>query len=246
MKGLILAAGRGERLRCAEIPKPLVLIEGTTLIERVIDIVLEGGLEGVCVVTGYQGDVVKTHLRKLAVRRKVEIETLHNRDWMEGSASSFLAARSRFSEPFLLIMGDHLFDPSPVQRIRERGLVGMDVVLAVDRRSSEISGEATVALTREDRIVALGKELEEYNAVDTGIFLCAPPLFNAVDREMGRGRTTMSGGVNLLAGEGRAGAVDLGDVWWVDVDDPADLADARRHYREGALHGDYPGGALPS
>ena len=240
VKGLILAAGLGERLRSEEVPKPLVTVEGVTLIERVIDSVLEGGIESVCVVTGCHGDVVEKQLRKIAGRKTAEIEMLRNADWKKGSASSFVTARTRISEPFLLTMGDHLFDPSPVRRIIDKCLGGMEVVLVVDRRPgvSPDPGEATVALTREERLVAVGKDLTAYNAVDTGIFLCTPPLFTAVAREMDNGMTTMSGGVNRLAAAGRAGAVDLGDVWWIDVDNPADLASARRHFRKEIFRGE--------
>jgi hypothetical protein len=39
-----------------------------------------------------------------------------------------------------------------------------------------------------------------YNGFDTGAFVCTPVVFEAVDRAVGRGDTSLAGGVADLAG----------------------------------------------
>ena len=55
MKGIILAAGMGTRLRPLTLntPKSLIEIKGETLIERQIRFLREKGVEEIVVVTGY-------------------------------------------------------------------------------------------------------------------------------------------------------------------------------------------------
>ena len=46
------------------------------------------------------------------------------------------------------------------------------------------------------RIVAIGKDLTEYDALDTGVFVCSPLLFHALDVSIAQGDTTA--GMTLL------------------------------------------------
>ncbi len=55
MKGLIVAAGQGVRLRAKGDLKPLIPIKGTPLIECVIDRARRGGIDEFFVVSGYRG-----------------------------------------------------------------------------------------------------------------------------------------------------------------------------------------------
>ena len=56
MKCLIIAAGKGSRLRQLGDSKPLVPVLGVPLIERAIRSAIEAGADDFYVVTGYQGE----------------------------------------------------------------------------------------------------------------------------------------------------------------------------------------------
>nr|NIQ03064.1 hypothetical protein [Nitrospinaceae bacterium]NIR56957.1 hypothetical protein [Nitrospinaceae bacterium]NIS87413.1 hypothetical protein [Nitrospinaceae bacterium]NIT84265.1 hypothetical protein [Nitrospinaceae bacterium]NIU46453.1 hypothetical protein [Nitrospinaceae bacterium] len=68
-----------------------------------------------------------------------------------------------------------------------------------------------------------------YNGFDTGIFLCTPGLFSALERA-GRdgGDASLSGGVRLLAREGRARVFPVTGHFWIDIDDPVAFEQAER------------------
>lgn len=78
--GLMLAAGRGERLGGA-IPKPLALIEGRALLDYALEAMLSAGIDPVFVVVGYRGEEVA-----LVVADGVSV--IENPGWAEGVASS--------------------------------------------------------------------------------------------------------------------------------------------------------------
>jgi choline kinase len=79
-----------------------------------------------------------------------------------------------------------------------------------------------VALGPDGRILNIGKTLERYDAVDTGIFIATPALLDAIREAVAAGGAgSLSEGVQRLADRGRAHAVPSGGRWWIDVDDEA-------------------------
>ena len=85
-----------------------------------------------------------------------------------------------------------------------------------------------------DRIVAIGKDLLDYDALDTGMFVCTAALFAALDESRASGDTTLSGGIRALARRRLMRGVDIGDAAWFDIDTLADLQQAERRLIESA------------
>ena len=133
MKCLIIAAGRGSRLRSKGESKPLTPILGVPLIERVIHSTLEAGVAEFSIVTGYQSERVTSFLDSLADRLGIFIQTVVNQEWQKENGISVLKAREHLQEPFLLLMADHIFEPSIVSTLLEYPLAENDIALAVDR-----------------------------------------------------------------------------------------------------------------
>ena len=64
----------------------------------------------------------------------------------------------------------------------------------------------------------MGRISRDYDAVDTGVFLCPNELFDYLRRVRKNGDCSLADGVRLMAGEGKVRAIDIGDAWWQDVD----------------------------
>ena len=64
MKAMILAAGRGERMRplTDERPKPLLKVNGKTLIEWHIEALKEAGIRDIIINTCWLGDLIPEYL----------------------------------------------------------------------------------------------------------------------------------------------------------------------------------------
>ncbi|PYV71951.1 MAG: hypothetical protein DMG97_14700 [Acidobacteria bacterium] len=81
--------------------------------------------------------------------------------------------------------------------------------------------DAMKVQTRGDQIVAIGKNLRDYDAIDTGLFVCPLEIFNYLERaksDNSRTDCSLADGVRLMAGDGKVRAVDIGESWWQDVD----------------------------
>ena len=81
MKCLILAAGKGSRLRNRVDCKPLLSVLGVPLIERVIRNSMQGGADDFYIVTGNQKEKVTSFLNILSKKLNVSIKTLENSEW---------------------------------------------------------------------------------------------------------------------------------------------------------------------
>jgi CDP-L-myo-inositol myo-inositolphosphotransferase len=75
-------------------------------------------------------------------------------------------------------------------------------------------------------VLEIGKMIEPYHALDTGLFVSAPALFAALDESCAAGDTTLSGGIRRLAARGLVRGVDIGDRAWCDIDTLTDLESA--------------------
>jgi 1L-myo-inositol 1-phosphate cytidylyltransferase len=144
---------------------------------------------------------------------------------------SVLRAAGKIATPFFLLMCDHLFDPDIVREMAVQKC-GSGVILAVDRRIGAnplVDLEDVTRVWEEDgQIIEIGKLLPRYNAFDTGIFLCGAGLFEALESARSAGKDSLSDGVRELARNGAARVFDIGDRFWLDVDDERACALARK------------------
>jgi choline kinase len=236
---VVIAAGMGSRMRASAgeaHPKPARPALGVPLIVRVLWTLAETGVERAVIVTGFRAPEVEA--AALAGRPPMlRLAFVRNDGWQRPNGESVLAARRAVGEaPFLLTMADHLFSPLVIEALRSARDRDVDVALAVDRRLDEISDldDATRVRTGAGgRIAEIGKRLAAYDAVDTGVFLCSPALFEALEVERdARGGCSLSDGVARVARQGRALAVDIPQrSWWQDVDNANDLALAEAKLR---------------
>jgi choline kinase len=225
---LVLAAGNGDRFhngsRQSKLLQPIL---GRPLIIRTLEAARDAGIVGVEVVLGYQAASLRATI-EAAKPRGIDVHFSYNPDWHLENGVSVLAARDRFSGRFALLMGDHLFEPHVLARLLTSQAAPGESLLAVDSRSAppDVAAEATKVQMDGLRIVAIGKGLLEFDALDTGMFVCTPALFDAIDASRAEGDTTLSGGIRQLARKGLMQGVDIGDAAWYDIDTMADLEHA--------------------
>lgn len=226
---LILAAGQGSRLRAVSESKPLTPIAGTPLIEHVARRAAEGGATGFVVVTGYAAEPIEAFLPVLAERIGLPIQSARMPDWTLPNGHSVLTGSAMIKGDYLLVMADHLLDPAILRTLIELSDPAAAVTLAVDRDLDspllDMDDATKVALAEDGAILAIGKEIAPFDAIDTGAFLATPALGEAIAAAVAAGRAgSLSEGMQQLAGEGRARTVDVTGCQWLDVDDPRALA----------------------
>src|SRR4029450_5335534 len=144
---------------------------------RTIETARAAGIRAFEIVLGYRADHVRAAIEREAPSG-VAIRFTGNPDWHLENGVSVLAARRRLQSRFALLMGDHLFEARVLRQLLRTPAGAGESFLAVDSRSAAPEGaaEATKVRLRGSRIMAIGKALTEYDALDTGLFVCAPTL----------------------------------------------------------------------
>ena len=114
MRPVIIAAGRGSRLRneTDEIPKTLVEVMGRPMLEWILDAFESAGLKrkDVVFVCGYRADVIKA--------RYPDFTYVTNHDWQNNNILlSLLMAREYLGDGFVSTYGDIVYEGAVVQKL---------------------------------------------------------------------------------------------------------------------------------
>lgn len=221
---LIVAAGKGTRLKGFGDLKPLVNLCGQPLIERAMLSAAASGVDRFVIVTGYKSAILKSFLETLSVKYPWKITIVENPEFERANGVSVLAAEPYLNEGFFLAMCDHVVDPEIYDVLHAENLPDNAVGLAVDSRldNPDVDVEDATKVNLDGKIIReIGKELTSYSAYDAGIFKAGPSLFKAIRQSVVEtGDCSISGGMRVLAANEKAVAVDIGTARWMDVDSP--------------------------
>ncbi len=117
MKAIILAAGIGNRLgnHAGNKPKSLLKIDGKSLMQRHIEILLANHINDITIVSGYKSEMIMNHLDGSAM----SINYIYNDRYTEGSIISLGCALEILDdEPeFILMDADVLYDQQMIHRL---------------------------------------------------------------------------------------------------------------------------------
>jgi 1L-myo-inositol 1-phosphate cytidylyltransferase len=228
---LILAAGNGSRITSlsGSSPKPLVPLYGVPILEHIVMSAHAAGVEKFVIVVGYRANAIREWIADRSFE-DISITLVENPNYNKANGVSALAAREYFRNPFLLLMADHIFEPATARTLMQQPLGRDEVILGVDYhidRIFDLADATKVRLSGSD-IINIGKELAHYQALDTGMFLCSPALFDRLDAVKKNGDCSLSDGMRELAREHKLKGFDIGEGRWQDVDTPEAFAYTER------------------
>ena len=178
-EAVILIAGQGSRLRGADknFLKPFVPVLGRPLLSYILEAVSCAGINTIHFVVGYEGERVIAKAKQL-IPPHITASFIVNREWQKQNGISLLAAAGHVNAPFLLTMGDHVFDNTIVDCLLNNFEPGL-LNIAIDRKLDSIVDldDAMKIQTRGNKVTGIGKNLQSYDAIDTGLFVCPNEIF---------------------------------------------------------------------
>jgi dTDP-glucose pyrophosphorylase len=247
MKAVILAAGKGTRMRelTNERPKPMLRVQGKPMLELILEGLIGAGIREVFIVTGFRAEVIEDHFGN-GSRWGVRI-ACGRQAVQDGTGKAPEVARDFVgTDDFLLTYGDILVRPETypqmVRRFREGDFAGLLTVTA----GQDVTKGAVNFFDREFCLTRLVEkptpaQVEElrregwlkpgdavwYNA---GIYIFRPVVFEFTARlqRSPRGEYELTDAINAMTAAGlRIAGMPIAGRW-VDVRDPDVLAALER------------------
>lgn len=226
----IIAAGEGSRLaqEGVEKPKPLVSLNGTPMIERLIRVFIDCGAESVSVIVNEQMTEVRSFLEQLKEKLPVPLNMVVKST--PSSMHSFyeLSRLMRGKGRFVLTTVDTIFRPEDFRRyveVFENEDAGIDGCMAV---TSFVDDEKPlyVATDGEMNILAfLDEPNPQIRYISGGIYGLSEPAIDVLEDCLEEGVSRMRNYQRALVAAGlRLKACDMGKI--IDVDHAADIATA--------------------
>lgn len=114
---MVLAAGLGTRMRplTLEKPKPLIEVQGRSLINRKIDLLVKLGIERIVVNSFYLSELLEEHVSQ---RKDVEVIISHEDERLETGGGVKNALELLGDEPFLVTSSDVIYaDESGIAKL---------------------------------------------------------------------------------------------------------------------------------
>lgn len=225
MQAVILAAGRGARMRSMSATKPMIALLGMPLIERTVCTAQSCGIENIIIVTGSEPCAIEAWQQAYTCAHPhVQITLVHNDKWDSSeNGQSLAAAAPHIRRDFLLLMADHVYAPELLASLCKMALPPGCAALAVDgdiHRQDIDPDDVTHVHMKSQHIVRIGKGLHPHNGFDTGAFLCSAAVAERAVEQCGQGRTRLSDTMQALADDGQLLAHRVDGLYWQDIDTP--------------------------
>ena len=228
-KAVVLAAGRGTRMRelTAEVPKPMIELRGKPVLQHIIEGLRDAGISELLVVVGYRADAVRNFFGDGSgdnVAIQYATQTVQ-----DGTGRVVDLSRDFVGDrPFVLSYGDILVDPVNYNRVADLP-DNVEAIITVVR-GEDVSKGGAVFLNERMELLDLREKSQRdeptspwYNA---GLYAFRPSIFEftAKLQPSPRGEYELTDAIRDLAQSGKkVQAVELiGE--WADVRDPEILA----------------------
>jgi NDP-sugar pyrophosphorylase family protein len=224
-KAVLLAAGRGTRMRdlTLELPKPMIEVRGKPILLHIVEGLRGAGVTDFLIVVGYRAEVIEKFFgdgSSYGVRVKYQTQVVQ-----DGTGKVVELARDFCGEdPFILSYGDILIDPANYRTLAT--LQGEEALVSVKHNPGEVSKGGAVFVNEHFELTDLREKPKPgeptspwYNA---GVYTFRRTIFDftaRLERSI-RGEYELTDAVRSLAQSSRkVKAVELkGD--WADVRDP--------------------------
>lgn len=236
MKGIILAAGVGRRMRpiTDRMPKPMVPVVNRPVLEHTILGLAQAGVTELLLVVNYLQEQIRAGLGD-GSRQGVRITYLEQENPAGGTgAAALLGEQFTAGDTFLLTFGDLLITPDNyrelVRTYRERPGSGRITANWIE----DPSAGAAITIGEGERMIRIVEKpprgTAESNWNNSGIFVFTPAIFDAIRRIplSPRGELELTAAIQLLADERGDVTVYQLHGLWSDVGTPAKVLELNR------------------
>ena len=231
MKAVILAAGKGERLRplTDTRPKPLLPVAGKPLVEWLLVEAARAGARDILLVTHHMEEKIKEELgdgSRLGLRI-----TYARQEKFLGTADAFRTAEEFVGgDEFIGVYGDAYLEPGTIRKIVRSHVEGETTMTAMPVEAPSEYGVVEADAGRVKAVVEKPEPgSEPSNLANVGIYIFPPTVFEYIRRTglSPRKEYEITDTLGLMLGDGlKVNLHRLGEGEWLDIGLPWNLLDA--------------------
>jgi len=228
MKAVILAAGLGTRMGelSSKMPKGLMKVAGREILYRTMKTLEKEGIEEFVIITN---PLYKEKFEEFLKKNNFRYRLVINEFPEKGNGYSLYFARPYVSEKFVLVMSDHVYEEAFIREaLKGKGLV-------VDREGKFTNKEeATKVKIENGRVKDIGKNLKDYDALDTGFFVLEAEIFDIIEKLL---QEKDSLELSEIVKEAQLEVSEVSGLFWMDIDTPEDIKKAKKFLIKNAVKG---------
>ena len=232
-KAVVLAAGRGTRMRelTAELPKPMIEVRGKPVLQHIIEGLRDARIDQLLLIIGYRADAVRDFFGdgsryNIAIQYKTQTV-------QDGTGRVVELARDFVTDhAFILAYGDILVAPANYKRLVDLS-DDVEAMLTVTR-GEDVSKGGAVFLNDEMDLVDIREKSDRWSDLsqgampfyNAGLYAFRPSIFDFTQKlkPSPRGEYELTDAIRDLAQSGKkVKAFELTGEW-ADVRDPEILA----------------------
>lgn len=183
MKGIIMAGGKGTRLRplTCNLPKPMLPVVNRPVIDYAIELLKTHGIHEIGVTLQYMPNVIINHIKEQKLDAAFEFFT---ETVPLGTAGSVKAAENFLSDTFVVLSGDGLCDIDITKAVRFHEENHADVTIVLKRVENPL--EYGIVITEDSGKILRFAEKPNWrevfsDSVNTGIYIINKNVLEMID-----------------------------------------------------------------
>ncbi len=234
MKGVVLAAGKGVRMRqlTEDIPKPLLPIANKPMLQYTLEAFKNAAVTEILIVVAYLKEQIEDFFGN-GEKFGVHIQYAVEQKLLGTGEAAMLAEEFAADQPFLLAFSDILTPQKNFAHLIQDFLQhGPDAILSVYRVDDPCTGAAVYVkdglITKIIEKPEKGTSTTNYN--NAGIFILAPGIFEALKkiRPSPRGEIELTDAIQIMIENKVALRAFELEGFWSNISSPEDLLEANK------------------
>jgi len=231
MKGLILAAGLGTRLRPLSLsrPKPLLPVANKHIVSYIIEDMAEAGIKDIAIVISHKKDIVVDELNASDYGVSLTFLTQETLNGIGGAVR--LAKDFVGDEPFMVYLGDNFAQDGVKEFVNKFHETNPDALLLLTHVNNP-SDFGIAELNKDGSIKSVEEKPEnpKSNLAVTGIYMFNKRIFEAIDNitPSDRGELEIPDAIQWLINNNEKVISEQIKGRWKDTGKPEDLLEANQ------------------
>jgi len=230
LTAIIMAGGRGERLMplTKNMPKPMLEIDQTPLLHRIVEQLKNNGISNIFMATNYRAEIIKDYFKD-GSNHGVKIGYIDEQEPL-GTAGALGLFSSEENRPILVINGDILTQLNFHLMYDFHNNHNSDLTMGVRIYETEIP--YGVIETDDIRVKSLKEKPVHASIVNAGIYILNYDMLQFVPKNKFFNMTDL---IEVLLKEGKTVISFPIQEYWLDIGHPADYTRAKTDVKNGSF-----------